>query len=140
MTSHAWQCTRSACSACTRTCTNRYFNTVPGSLALEHLHGQLVSRASCARAQVAKAGSGPISTGAAALGGDLLFVASAASDSLLLYSPAPAAPVCRVAQPHADPDPTLTLTLILTLTLTLTSSVASTASTATSLVRWHATP
>ena len=43
--------------------------------------------------QVAKAGSGPISTGAAVLGGDLLFVASAASDSLLLHSPTPAAQV-----------------------------------------------
>ena len=39
--------------------------------------------------QVAKAGSGPASTGAASLGGDLLFVASAVSDSLLLHSPSP---------------------------------------------------
>ena len=56
-----------------------------------------MSTAPGARVQVAKAGSGPISTGAAVLGGDLLFVASAASDSLLLHSPRPSAEVCSIA-------------------------------------------
>ncbi len=51
------------------------------------------STCSHAGVQVAKAGSGPASTGAAALGGDLLFEASAVSDSLLLDSPTPKATV-----------------------------------------------